>query len=81
VGRNGRGNLQGLLSSLAGMPGARTVTEERVRFQVGAIEDAMRFIKQLQGTGALTIHFHSGKPHGEAQWKTAVNGEAATSPD
>jgi hypothetical protein len=53
------------------MPGARTTCEERVHFQVGTIEDAMRFIRQLQGTGALTIHFNSGKPHGEAEWKTA----------
>lgn len=62
--------LNGLLRSLAGIPGARSETQESVRFEVGAIQDAMESIKRLQGTGALTIHFHGGKPNGLAEWKT-----------
>ena len=64
------GDLDGLLRSLAGMPGARSETHESVRFQVQAISEAMDYIKRLQGTGALTIHFSGGKPNGEAEWKT-----------
>lgn len=52
------------------MPGARTATEERVRFEVDSIKEAMDSIKKLQGTGQLTIHFADGKPNGMAEWKT-----------
>jgi len=79
VARSGKnGDLRGLLSSLAGMPGAHTETQESVRFGVAAIEDAMNSIRRLQGTGALTIHFHGGKPNGLAEWKTSRR-EAAKS--
>lgn len=64
-------DLNGLLRSLAGMPGARAETHESVRFEVTGIEDAMQSIRRLQGTGALTIHFHGGKPNGLAEWKTS----------
>ena len=64
-------DLNGLLRSLAGMPGARAETHESVRFEVRAIEQAMESIKRLQGTGALTIHFSEGKPNGLAEWKTS----------
>jgi hypothetical protein len=60
--------LPGLLSSLAGIPGARTETHQTVRFEVRSIEEAMDSIRRLQGTGALTIHFHNGKANGLAQW-------------
>ena len=53
------------------MPGARAETEERVRFQVDGIDEAMNHIKKLQGTGALTIHFSEGSPSGMAEWKTS----------
>lgn len=62
--------LNGLLRTLAGMPGARTETQERVRFEVDSIKEAMESIKRLQGTGQLTIHFADGKPNGMAEWKT-----------
>jgi hypothetical protein len=62
--------LNGLLRSLAGMPGARSETHEVLRFEVGGIREAMENIKRLQGTGQLTINFHSGKPNGLAEWKT-----------
>ena len=62
--------LNGLLRSLAGMPGARSETHESVRFEVAGIREAMENIKRLQGTGQLTINFHSGKPNGLAEWKT-----------
>jgi hypothetical protein len=58
-----------LLSSLAGIPGAEMRTEQSVRFEVKAIEEAMATIRQLQGTGALTIHFTEGKPSGLVEWK------------
>lgn len=64
-------DLNGLLRSLAGMPGARAETHESVRFEVDGINEAMENIKRLQGTGALTIHFHDGKPNGLAEWKTS----------
>ena len=64
--------LNGLLRHLAGMPGARAHTEERVRFEVSSIQEAMENIKKLQGTGALTINFHNGKPNGLAEWKTSM---------
>lgn len=64
--------LNGLLRSLAGMPGARAETHESVRFEVAAIESAMDSIKRLQGTGALTIHFANGKANGLAEWKASV---------
>ena len=53
------------------MPGARSETHESVRFEVDGINEAMENIKRLQGTGALTIHFHDGKPNGLAEWKTS----------
>lgn len=64
--------LNGLLTSLAGMPGGRAQTHQSVRFEVTAIEQAMDSIKRLQGTGALTIHFADGKPNGLAEWKASV---------
>ena len=64
--------LNGLLRSLAGMPGARAETHESVQFEVRAIQEAIENIKRLQGTGALTINFHNGRPNGLAQWKTSV---------
>lgn len=68
------GDVRGLLSSLAGMPGASTKTEEQVhvQFDAAAIEKAIESIRQLQGTGALTINFHNGKPNGKAAWKPAL---------
>lgn len=64
-------DLNGLLQSLAGMPGAHTATHESVRFEVAGIQEAMESIKRLQGTGALTIHFSQGRPNGMAEWKTS----------
>ena len=64
-------DLNGLLQSLAGMPGAHSETQKSVRFEVEGIREAMNSIKRLQGTGALTIHFHDGKPNGLAEWKTS----------
>jgi len=64
-------DLNGLLRSLAGMPGARSETHESVRFQAQSIQEAMENIKRLQGTGALTIHFSEGRPNGLAEWKTS----------
>lgn len=60
----------GLLRTLADIPGARSETHERVRFQVDSIQQAMDQIKRLQGTGQLTINFHAGKPNGLAEWKS-----------
>lgn len=62
--------LDGLLRTLAGMPGARTATQESVHFEVDSIRDAMDSIKKLQGTGQLTINFANGKASGMAEWKT-----------
>lgn len=62
--------LDGLLRTLAGMPGARTARQESVHFEVDSIKEAMDSIKQLQGTGQLTINFANGKPNGMAEWKT-----------
>ena len=69
MGKNGDRN--GLLQSLAGMPGARARTQESVHFEVNSIQEAMERIKELQGTGALTINFHDGKAR-QAEWKTGV---------
>ena len=68
--RNGdaRNELENLLSSLAGLPGART-DAPAIRFEVKAISDAMNQIRRLQGTGSLTINFSNGKPNGLAEWK------------
>lgn len=66
--------LNGLLRTLAGIPGARTETHESVRFEVDSIQKAMDSIKRLQGTGQLTIHFADGKPNGMAEWKTKPKG-------
>jgi hypothetical protein len=52
------------------MPGARAEREERVRFEVTGLEEAMENIKRLQGTGQLTIHFAQGRPNGLVEWKT-----------
>lgn len=65
-----RNAISGLLRTLAGMPGARTETQESVRFEVDGIREAMDQIKRLQGTGQLTINFADGKPNGMAEWKT-----------
>lgn len=64
--------LNGLLSSLAGMPGGRAQTHQSVRFEVTAIEEAMDSIRKLQGTGQLTINFANGKPNGLAEWKASA---------
>lgn len=69
--RSRNADLDGLLRSLAGMPGARSETHESIRFQVQAVQEAMENIQRLQGTGALTIHFAEGKPNGLAEWKTS----------
>ena len=69
----GKADLNGLLRSLAGIPGARAQTHQSVRFEVKAIEEAMGRIKELQGTGALTIHFNNGKPNGLAEWKSSLD--------
>ena len=63
--------LNGLLQSLAGMPGGRHLTEvqESVRFEVDAIREATEQIKRLQGTGQLVINYADGKPSGLAEWK------------
>lgn len=61
--------INGLLRSLAGIPGARSETQESVRFEVNSLRDAMDRIRQLQGTGQLTINFADGKPNGMAEWK------------
>ena len=68
----GKHELDGLLRSLAGMPGAKAERHESVsvRFEVQTIEQAMESIKRLQGTGQLTINFADGKPNGLAEWKT-----------
>ena len=60
--------LNGLLRSLAGIPGARAETHETVRFEARGLSDAMEAIKRLQGTGQLTIHYAEGRPNG-AEWK------------
>lgn len=65
--------LNGLLQTLAGMRGARTATQESVRFEVNSIKDAMDSIRRLQGTGQLTINFADGKPNGMAEWKAALD--------
>ena len=52
------------------MPGARTATQESVHFEVDSIKNAMDSIRQMQGTGQLTINFADGKPNGMAEWKT-----------
>lgn len=65
-----RSELNGLLRTLAGMPGARSQIHESVRFEVNGIRDAMDQIKRLQGTGQLTINFANGKASGLAEWKT-----------
>jgi hypothetical protein len=62
--------LDGLLRSLAGLPGARSQTQASVRFEVAGIQEAMESIKKLQGTGQLTLNFADGKPNGLAEWKT-----------
>lgn len=62
--------FDGLLRSLAGMPGSRAQTHQSVRFEVKAIEEAMESIRKLQGTGQLTINFHAGKPNGLAEWRS-----------
>ena len=64
------GNGRGLLSSLAGMPGARAKTQERVEFEVTEVQKVITSIREMAGTGALTIHFLEGKPSGIAQWET-----------
>lgn len=63
--------LNGLLQSLAGMPGARHVTEtqESVRFEVAAIREATDQIRRLQGTGQLIINYADGKANGLAEWR------------
>jgi len=61
----------GLLRTLAGIPGARSESQESVRFEVDSIREAMDSIKRLQGTGQLTIHYANGKPNGLAEWKTS----------
>lgn len=66
------GDPNGLLRSLAGMPGAHAKTQESVYLEVHSIQEAVERIKELQGTGALTINFHAGKPHGKAEWKTSL---------
>ena len=66
------GDPNGLLRSLAGIPGARARTQESVHFEVASVQEAMEHIKELQGTGALIINFHAGKPHGKAEWKTSL---------
>jgi len=65
-----RSELNGLLRTLAGIPGARSETQESVRFEVDSIKEAMESIKRLQGTGQLTIHYANGKASGLAEWKT-----------
>jgi hypothetical protein len=62
----------GLLTTLAGMRGARARTEQTVQFEVDAVASAMNTIRRLEGTGELTIHFANGKPNGLARWKTAT---------
>lgn len=64
-------NIDGLLSSLAGMPGARKETQQSVRFpaEEKAIREAIENIKRLQGTGQLRINFADGKPNGLVEWK------------
>jgi isopentenyl diphosphate isomerase/L-lactate dehydrogenase-like FMN-dependent dehydrogenase len=74
------GNNPGVLSSLAGMPGARAKRQESVQFSVNSIEEAMATIRRLQGTGALTINFHSGKPNGQAEWKTSMLDKSRQNP-
>lgn len=61
--------LDGLLRSLAGMPGARPETHRTVRFEVDRVSEAMDQIKRLQGTGQLTIHYANGKASGLAEWR------------
>lgn len=68
--------LNGLLRSLAGMPGGRAQTHQSVRFEVAAIQAAMDQIKRLQGTGQLTINFANGKANGLAEWKTSLGRRA-----
>lgn len=62
--------LDGLLRSLAGIPGARTQRQESVRFEVQSIQEAMDSIRRLQGTGQLVINYANGKPNGLAEWKS-----------
>lgn len=69
MGKNGDPN--GLLRSLAGMPGARARTQESVHFEVDSIQQALERIKELQGTGTLTLNFQSGKAR-KAEWKTGM---------
>lgn len=67
--------LDGLLRTLAGMPGARAERQESVRFEVDGIKEAMESIKRLQGTGQLTINFADGKPNGMAEWKSKLTSD------
>ena len=66
--------LDGLLRTLAGMPGSHTARQESVHFEVDNIRQAMDSIKQLQGTGQLTINSANGKPNGKAEWRTRPKG-------
>ena len=63
--------LNGLLRSLAGMPGGHSEIRETVRFEVRSIQEAMEQIKRLQGTGQLVINYSDGKPSGLAEWKSS----------
>lgn len=63
------GRLNGLLRSLAGMPGAREEHQPSVRFDVSRIQEAMDHIKRLGGNGVLTVNFANGKATGYAQWR------------
>ena len=72
-----RNGIDGVLRTLAGMPGARTETHESVRFDVGTIRDVMDQIRRLQGTGSLTINFANGKPNGLAKWEEKPRGPAS----
>ena len=67
---NGNGNgLNG--NSLASLAGAKTRVEEHIVFDSSSLADAVETIRKLGGTGQLTVRFLSGRPAGEAEWKTS----------
>ncbi len=66
---NGHSGFNG--NSLASLSGAKLRVEERVTFEVGSLQEAMQKIKQLGGTGQLSISFLNGSAAGTAEWKSS----------
>ena len=58
-------------NSLASLSGAKTRVEEHVVFDSASLAAAVETIRKLGGTGQLTVRFLSGRPAGDAEWKTS----------